>query len=88
MNRLAIAALFSTIAIAREQREHATLAQLMMLHDEMVGKLDEPMNEVDSNRGQQTEVDVDVDVETTSKGPESRGLQPRYDRDRPDERRT
>ena len=49
MNRLVCATLLSTIATAREQREHATLAQLMMLHDEMVGKLDEPNNDVDAN---------------------------------------
>ena len=50
MNRLVFATLLSTIALAREQREHATLAQLMMLHDEMVGKLDEPNNDVDANK--------------------------------------
>lgn len=36
MNRFAITALCASIATAREEREHATLAQLMMLHDEMV----------------------------------------------------
>ena len=46
MKSFAISALLSCIATARTEREHASLAQLMMLHDEMVAKLDEPNNDV------------------------------------------
>jgi len=51
MKSFAIAALLSCIATANVQKEHASLAQLMMLHDEMVAKIDEPNNDVDANKG-------------------------------------
>ena len=49
MNRLAITSLFSLVSLAREQGERKSLAQLMMLHDEMVHKFDQEANEADSN---------------------------------------
>ena len=49
MNRLAITSLLSLISLAREQGEHKSLAQLMMLHDEMVHKFDQEANEADAN---------------------------------------
>ena len=49
MNRLAIASLFSVISLAREQRERASLSQLLMLHDELVNHLDPDANEADPN---------------------------------------
>ena len=49
MNRLAIASLFSVISLAREQRERASLSQLLMLQDELVNHLDPDANEADSN---------------------------------------
>ena len=50
MKSFAISALLSCIATAKSEREHASLAQLMMLHDEMVAKLDQPNNDVE-NKG-------------------------------------
>ena len=49
MNRFAVASLFSVISLAREQRERASLAQLMMLHDDLVNHLDPNENEADAN---------------------------------------
>ena len=49
MNRFAIASLLSVISLAREQRERASLSQLLMLHDELVNHLDPDANEADSN---------------------------------------
>ena len=49
MNRLAFASLFSLISLAREQGEHKSLAQLMMLHDEMVHKFDQEANDAETN---------------------------------------
>ena len=49
MNRLAITSLFSLISLAREQGEHKSLAQPMMLHDEMVHKFDQDIQKLVSS---------------------------------------
>ena len=86
MNRLTIAALMATIATARAEREHASLAQLMMLHDEMVAKIEEPNN--GNRRDEEVEVSVDVEVDKRE-GHKGKGLQPRYDDQKaPDEKYT
>ena len=73
MKSFALSALLACVATARDQ--HASLAQLMQLHDEMVAKLDEPNNEVDHNKGlfdrllgDEEDVSVKVDAESQSKG--------------------
>ncbi len=101
MKRSAIAAIFSVIATAKEQREHATLAQLMMLHDEMVQKLDADTNETSENlfdrlfsgdesskQDQTTTTEVSVDVETqtqTTRLPREGGSQPTPTATNPDQ---
>ena len=49
MNRVAAASLCSIVSLASEQRDQKSLAQLMMLHDELVQKFDNEANETNSS---------------------------------------
>lgn len=104
MNRLAIASLCSVIATARDQREHATLAQLMMLHDEMVQHLDQETNEADANlfdrlfgggddkktdkKQEPKAPDAQEKASPEAQDREQKKLQPRYEQTSPDEKYT